>query len=373
MRRAQLRHARAAAGAGAILAVTLSLGTLAPVASADDRNHGERWETVTADTLHENASINSVSASGTDRAWSSGTRWIDGMPDGVMLTWRHGAWREDTAPGLPDVDTWYSVAAAGRHDVWAYGWSWLGEDPGEALAHYDGRSWEQVALPDNASHTFGELAAVPGRIWLAGDQRLSTYARGTWQTTELPTGRSVRQVHARSANDAWAVGADYAGLGADPVALHWDGRAWRDVSPTLPGLRLTDVYVESARSVWATATSADDWFTSHVLHWDGRTWRDTSGPVTGIEAQAVSADGHGRAWMAGNPEGWEGPPLYWRYDGHRWTRVAGPAVPDGITQSYEVTALAPIARTGRFWSVGSFEFVDGTTAHPRDIIQRSRY
>jgi hypothetical protein len=75
-------------------------------------------------------------------------------------------------------------------------------------------------------------------------------------------------------------------------------------------------------------------------------------------------------WFSGYPEGWEGPPVFWRYDARdgRWTRTTGETVTEGATQSYEVTDLAPIGRTGGYWAVGTYDLILGDIAEPHEII-----
>jgi hypothetical protein len=356
------------------LLATAALAPAAPAAQPAGHQRPDRWELVSAAALGQETHASSIAAAGPRAAWIAGTRWdAGGHPEGVVLTWRDGAWHEDRTPGLPATDYWSSVDATGRDDAWVYGWSM---DTGEALAHYDGDSWQPVPLPGGGGH-YGELAAAPGRVWLAGDNRISTFADGAWESTPMDRGVSVRAVDARTARDAWAVGTRYRGLAADPVVLHWDGTGWRDASPDLGGMQLTAVHAESRTSVWAVGvpdgTVEDNWFQPRVLHWDGSAWSDVTGPLTGFQPQAVAADGAGRVWVSGDPEGWEGPPVYWRYDGRAWTRVDGPTTPGSApTQAYEVTDLAPIGRTGRFWAVGTYEFVEGTTAHGREFVHRSR-
>ncbi|GAB2590033.1 hypothetical protein GCM10027168_23830 [Streptomyces capparidis] len=337
---------------------------------------GPRWETSLAGTLGE-SHLRAVSSAGPDAAWAVGNRYDRPAERsrGVMLRWDGTAWRQETAEELPDTRYWESVSAVSRRDVWAYG---AGPAQGEeVLARYDGRHWRQVALPEEHDRYYlSEVEAVPGgRAWMAGSRTISAYHGGQWRTTDLGAGSNIRDLDARAANDAWAVGSEAVDTHpsrAQALALHWDGRQWRKTPSPGPGIHLNSVYAESARSVWATAFTSGDsdpGFEPRVLHWNGTAWRDVTGPVRGIALRAVTGDGHGTVWLAGDPEGHQGPPVYWRWDGGRWTRTEGATVTGGY--AYAVHGLAPAGRPGRFWAIGDYSRNEGQYAVGYEMIQRS--
>jgi hypothetical protein len=317
-------------------------------------------------------------------AWAAGTQRIEGVPHGVLLRWDGLRWSPDEAPGLPEVSYWHSVSAASPWDVWAYG---SGGPDGDVVAHFDGHAWETEelpGLPGGGVYGAQEIAAEPGRTWLAGENGISTYdshghghGGGEWETTELGPGVLIHDLDSRSARDAWAVGGfSLVGQESRPVAMHWDGDDWSEVPlPEDWDVRLLDVYAESEDSVYATAhVNGGDWHEPRLLHWDGHSWEDITGPVTGIYPQALSGDGHGTVWFSGDPEDWEDPPAFWRYDAGdgSWTHVPGETLPGDDTQSYEVSDLAPIALTGGFWAVGSYELLLGESrSEQHEIIHHA--
>ncbi|AXK36040.1 hypothetical protein DVA86_28980 [Streptomyces armeniacus] len=347
----------------------------APQTPAQPRTHG--WEISSAGRLSSGAHLSSVTSAGRDAAWAVGHQRFDGVADGVLLSWNGERWRQDRTPGLPDVDYWHSVSAASARDVWAYGWS----QTEETMARYDGARWRRVPLPElpgEQIHGFSELATAHGRAWLAGNQWIHTYEGGRWRTTDLGSGTGISDVYARTGRDAWAVGGfSLVGHESRPVALHWDGARWHETALPDRGIRLANVYAESARSVWAsgfTTPVGEERQAPKVLHWDGRTWRDVTGPVAGLAPQALSGDGRGGVWLSGDPDGWEGPPVFWHYGHKRWTKVHGATLPEGTTQAYNVTDLAPAGHTGRQWAVGSYELLDGQgSSFGYEFIQRSRH
>jgi hypothetical protein len=361
------------------VAVMLAAATtaLAPTAVAAVRPGGRpapAWHVSQAGQLSSTAVLFGLSSTGANDAWAAGLQSFDGVSQGVILRWNGKRWQRQTTGDVPATGVWHALDAASPHDVWAYGWS----ETRETLAHFNGRTWADVPLPQlppEQGYGFAKLAAVPGRVWLVNDSLIMSYTRGHWRRTPLPSGVQISALDARTADDAWAVGQfALAGAPTRSVAMHWNGRTWTEVSPS-GDYDLTAVYQENAHSVWATGLtpwSEDAPQQTKVLHWNGKTWRDVTGPVTGLSAAAISGDREGTVWVSGDPDGYEGPALYWRYRHGTWTRVDGDTVPGGTTQSYVVEALAPVGRTGRFWSVGDYERITGeATSATYELIQRS--
>ncbi len=369
-------------GIAVIALVTAVTALLVPAAAAapapaEAAGRTPEWEVASAGRLSWGSHLRSVTAAGPDAAWAVGSQSSeDSSPEGVLLRWNGRDWREDRAPGLPEADHWISVGAAAPDDVWAYGRQ--GQE--DLTVHFDGRRWHRVplpGLPEGASHgSPAELAAVPGRAWLAGDRYLSVHTGGAWHTTDLGPGRSIRDIRAVSAHDVWAVGASWSpGEDVRPVAMRWNGSAWVDEPPSGTGLRLLRVHAESRDSVWALADvvpAGEGGPEYQLLHRNGHHWREVPAPLEGLFPQALEGDGRGGLWTSGDPAGWEGPPVYWHHRGGRWTEVHGDTVPGGATQAYGISDLAPIGRTGRLWAVGSYSLLDGQGgADSYELIQRS--
>jgi len=358
--------------AAALTAATMTVAqasVAAPVAApftAAHAAHTPAWHTSEAGKLSDLSTLFDIASVNANSAWAVGVQYVDSIGQGVILHWNGRTWTQQSTPGLPETGVWHNVAASSAHDVWAYGWSQVRE----TLAHYDGKRWTEVPLPQEGNG-FAKLAAVPGRVWLVNDTSISTYANGTWQSTPVPGGALISAIEARTADDAWAVGSS--------KVLHWDGGSWTDVSPAGSGLTMTSVYQESARSVWVTALTPyveDERQQTKVLHWDGSSWTDVTGPVDGpvdgLRANAVTGDGKGTVWISGGRHnGYESTTLYWRFRDGVWTSVAGDSVPGGETNYYVINDLAPIGRTGQFWSVGSYQINTGDAPGEYELIQRS--
>lgn len=144
-------------------------------------------------------------------------------------------------------------------------------------------------------------------------------------------------ISASSRGAAWIVGS----AGRHALAWHWDGRAWRNLSPSnVPGiLGLRSVVTVGSRDAWAVGlrTLPGHPPTPHAVieHWDGDRWSADLLPKLGPSWLAsVSATAPGNVWAAGatasprNPRGefgvagTSGLLLHW--DGSAWQRVAVP-------------------------------------------------
>jgi hypothetical protein len=334
---------------------------------------------VSAGELGTSAYLGSVSAAGPTAAWAAGYQVIDSRAQGVLMRWDGWKWRPDRAPGLPEVSYWLSVSAESPHDVWAYG-RVSGDD--YVMVHFDGWRWRTVelpALPDEGDYASPEVAAVDGRTWLAGDEAISGYSHGEWETLDLGDGANIRDLHARTASDAWAVG-PYWPTGQPeqrrPLIMHWDGDDWAEVPLDRPDLIPEHVYAESSDSVYVVGRAYfDDTYAPQVLHWDGEHWEDITGPVSGLTVDAISGDGHGTVWLTGNPKGTDDPPAFWRYDAEDggWTYEPGETLPDDGTYAYTVHDLAPIGGLiGGYWAVGTYSVTTGEgRAEQREIIHHA--
>jgi hypothetical protein len=163
-----------------------------------------------------------------------------------------------------------------------------------------------------------------------------------------PAGYDLHGVTATSRSDAWAVGGPslfpHAVLGAGhrPLALHWNGVAWRSVATPSVGGRFLAVAASSPTDVWAVGEtgSATEWKIGSggaglATHWNGRRWQRV--PVTAPRLTGIAAPARGDAWAVG------GNAIY-RWNGLRWSRARSVAHRTIRT----VTAISP----NDVWFVG---------------------
>jgi hypothetical protein len=154
---------------------------------------------------------------------------------------------------------------------------------------------------------------------------------------------------------AWAVG--YAGKSSAPkiLMLHWNGKAWSRVAS--PGVltragELNAITVVNAKDAWAAGFTGGFTNTTRrtlLLHWNGRAWSEVTrpAPIPGF-LNAVAATASGGWAVGGVPNGHNWPhPLALRLSGTTWSRVPVPLV-------LEVTGVA-ITGTNAAWAIGATE------------------
>ena len=142
-----------------------------------------------------------------------------------------GAWRWEN-PLPTGVTLWGAWASAGD-DVWTVG-------DGGTLLHFDGSAWSVVKSPVTAS-----LAAVWGSgktdVWAAGEQgTLLHYDGASWSRVASGTTAPLGVLSGTAADDVWVSSAaaqvrpevTTGGAVSGATILHFDGRAWTQVSST---------------------------------------------------------------------------------------------------------------------------------------------
>jgi hypothetical protein len=169
--------------------------------------------------------------------------------------------------------TLWAVAATSTTNAWAVGDR--GQQDTPLIVHWNGTKWSRVPAGAPADTLLHAVAASsPGNAWALGE-------------TYPPTG-SLRQM---------------------PVILHWNGRAWRQVpSPAPSGALLSSVSVTSPANAWvvgsyfASANRSAGSTRPIALHWNGSAWRRVPLPVpagAAVELTGVSATSASNAWAVG--------------------------------------------------------------------------
>jgi len=228
--------------------------------------------------------------------------------------------------GLP-ADTWLrAVAASSPGNAWALGQTWRTDSSRSmpVILHWNGRAWRQVPSP-------------------------------------APPGAFLNSVSVTSPANAWVVGgysADRSVGSTRPIALHWNGSAWRRVPvPAGAAAELTGVSATSASNAWAVGGPLGG-TTGFVLHWDGSSWTQVpSAPASAGEPIAVAATATDYAWLADSAQGtevtWPGGRVAGLWNGRDWT-----AVPIPLVQTHEegrggdVKALAVAGHAA--WMAGDY-------------------
>jgi len=157
-------------------------------------------------------------------------------------------------------------------------------------------------------------------------------------------------VVATSKSSAWAFGGSNAGGGSDqPVAAHWNGRAW--TASALPSGVSGEIIAASApaaNDVWAVT-----FFDGYVLHWNGSRWTVAKHLVGGGELTGVTALSPTDVWVFG-ASGF-GPGLgTWHYNGRSWSQWHGNGV--GLQFASALSA-------GNIWALGGTKSSFGSIVH----------
>ena len=194
----------------------------------------------------------------------------------------------------------YGISAISTKDVWA-----VGEVSGTPLTDdWNGTRWSRVALPSGPCSVFENDCVLTG---VSGDSASDVVAVGNaiinsdsaagwiaepiafhwngkaWAPMPVPAGASddaFEHVQAFSPTDAWAVGVGDTATGATVAAEQWNGAAWTTVDTgfsTTNNLDVAAISGSSSTDVWVvgeTTTSGytNRQFTSVALHYNGSNW-----------------------------------------------------------------------------------------------------
>jgi hypothetical protein len=155
-------------------------------------------------------------------------------------------------------------------------------------------------------------------------------------------------VVAPARNDAWIFGStDSAGNEGQPVAEHWNGRAWKRVG--LPAGLTGSVFAASAASpadIWAVSQQSG-W----VLHWNGARWsvalrlKESGYPA---HFTGVTDLGRGNVWVFGGVDNTLTDLVgfgTWHFNGRTWTHLS-PRTPGGNVVQASAASASDIWGTG---------------------------
>ncbi|UUU24502.1 hypothetical protein [Streptomyces sp. DSM 40750] len=182
------------------------------------------------------------------------------------------------------------LAVVAGDDIWAYG---SREDSGgsreQFLLRHDGSDWREQPFPDGMGTDVMEVrldAVGSGGVWMTasvgyGSQEQTRIVRwdGTsWSALEsVPRGRLV-DLKAFGPDDVWVL------VGRDQ-AQHWDGSRWTAMTlpagglASLDGMATDDLWAVGSRDADAAAGVGETELTQPVaVHWDGRAWERTETP-----------------------------------------------------------------------------------------------
>ena len=299
------------------------------------------------------------------------------------------AWTVATQPALSGSGTLEDVAATAATDAWAVGNRY---NPADQIAHtmiqhHDGTSWTVTPSADGPGAVQSVLLGVSARTaddaWAVGAftksinlaRTLIEHWDGTaWTRVKSPNAGQpadgvLSGVVALAPDDVWAAGSF--GLGGPGRSLieHWDGTAWTIVPSPNKGRfpnSLSDVDAVAPDDIWAVGT----WFTKGfddrtlTLHWDGAAWHRVKSPNAGPVSAAndlvsVSAVATDDVWAVG-VRGLHTLTMHW--DGTAWEIVQSPT-PGGNADLGGVVAVS----ADDVWAVGGY--VDRQANAVRTLVE----
>jgi hypothetical protein len=213
---------------------------------------GSEWSVVptpNVSNLQENQ-LYSIEARAANDVWAVGQ--FSGE-NGALLTltlhWDGAQWSIISSPNLSeDYNTLLDLTIVAPNEVWAAGYYINSIGTGRTLTlRWNGAQWAVVPSPNVGSsyNVFLSIdARMPDDIWAvgafssssSGPRGLAVHWNGTgWTVYPTPSDPSgyihLYGVDVLSANEAWAVGYTYGGLGEQAFVLKWDGLQWVRVRP----------------------------------------------------------------------------------------------------------------------------------------------
>ena len=317
--------------------------------------------------------------------WASGSNIKAQIPNPLIEHWDGKQWSIVPAPSVGTLGTrLQGIAAVSTNDVWMVGDSddtAGGPNAGAKTLteHWDGTKWSVVpsAVPTTATRSYlrGVTALSSNNVWAAGYYLVGTGAAffpliehwdGTqWTIVSGPVSSNsvvnglLHEIKGLTPNDIWAVGwaplgvGIGAGMGAPPLAFHWDGTQWSSVPVPAAGSTLnlfTGVAPVASNDVWAVGWYATNGASSAArpltMHWDGTQWAVVPNPGVDNDAlYGVTAIAANDVWAVG---GHGNISLVMHWDGIAWTIVPSPN-PPATTQSY-LWGVASVSSTD-VWAV----------------------
>jgi regulation of enolase protein 1 (concanavalin A-like superfamily) len=296
--------------------------------------------------------------------------------------------------GLPQlaVSSWLTgVSVLSVCDAWAVGGYSDRQGQGGLIEHWNGSSWTARLLP--GVDGLGGLSAVTalsrsdawavGSYYLPGDiisQSLALHWNGrVWRQVPVPgtgprTSSGLAGVSAVSPRDIWAVGAYQAGAeGYWDLIEHWNGRAWHRVRGPRRSVAfygLVGVTAIARNRVWGVGAGQDFGTGAALIRWDGRHWRKVRLPrpahAVGLDFGQVAASSSRNAWAVGgysilHNENPE--PLAMHWNGKSWTQTPLP----GLNNAY-LTGVA-IASPTSVWAVGTRNYIQGPHFYTGYVVE----
>ena len=235
-----------------------------PVAATWD---GDSWHNQPVRMHYPGAEVQlrDVDLSGDRSGWAVGSAFGDFGATPVAVRWNGSAWRATPTEDMTGQVGFAGVAIVGKRDVWAVGQKQVGDVLTPVIGHYGGAGWEPVKVPklsDVGPNTDLQSITEDSNhdLFAVGEGGVALrYHQGSWAQVAVPKvgGEYLQLAKVRSLGDdgLWAVGYVSLDDGRHPVALHWDGSAWKTVSVPADALAQLNDVTSTASGVVAVGYS----------------------------------------------------------------------------------------------------------------------
>jgi hypothetical protein len=324
-----------------------------------------------------NGILNSTAAVASNDIWAVGTVG-DGTTTSTVQNsepliehFNGTTWRVVSSPLPKFGGELNAVAALASNNVWAVGQMNSTSTAGgfpiaiPLIEHWDGTHWSIVESanpsPVLGAQLLGIATISANNILAVGTGDLVEQWNGAkWSIVTSPAfspGGTLNAISADSSTDVWAVGANSNGM---PLALHFNGRAWSQVTVAVPATTGSSfpsafhgVTAISPTNVWAVGTSRANVYpfptTALVEHFDGTSWSivPSPNPEAGIVFPgsfgllAIAAISATDIWAVGtfsDPSSSLDLPLTEHWDGTSWSMVSSANVTGKMNVLSGVTA-----------------------------------
>lgn len=342
---------------------------------------GSHWSASRTFGVTRTSANDDVDALSRDDAWLLGSTQTSYQNGHSRIShWDGATWTKVPHPDPGDGGAWLSrIDAQSADDVWTVGAELKGPYTEKTLIeHWDGSAWSVVAsedMPVDQNYLAAVSADSSTDAWAVGHgetrygeqvKALAEHWDGaSWQLVALPNGvRGLEAVDAVTPSDAWATGYRKTAGGPSSVVLHWDGTAWTVVEhqassdynstdyASVVALSPQDVWVLGSASTYHGAEGKPQ--STLALHWDGTTWSQVATP-TRKDPESLftdaSPDAKGGVWAVGyefdHIIGQE-TPLIEHWDGAAWTVAAMQPQKQGTTLQGVTAPSRNLA-----WAVGA--------------------
>ena len=246
-------------------------------------------------------------------AWAVG-HYSNGQANQTLIELLSGGtWEQVSSPnpaGSAHDNFLEAVAIRSARDAWAVGTYIPSSTAHTLIEHWNGVTWRQVTSPSaKAGELFGVAVTSARNAWAVGsyvDSRnapqtlIAAWNGTTWKRVPSPdpggssNTASLNAVAATSASNAWAVGTYFKNGIPKPLLLHWNGKAWKQVTAaSLDGSSvsgsLSSVTIVSAANAWTVGTA--DGHSTLAAHWNGTSWTKVPTPNPGSFDQFAAVGG----------------------------------------------------------------------------------